>query len=637
MKKLSFFKKKENIDDVNINVENVDLKEKDDRIFIEKNGFNIGIIVVMAFLLVFGNFSTANENIASISEILSFAIGMADIIGEAFYKKKNDYTLYNKVIIILSSLIFFLIGERISAIVILMVYLVCRFLVRIFKKKQNKVFENLKDILPEHARVYVEGVETILPATAIKEGNVVKVQAGELIPSDGTVFQGKATIDETILSEAGSTTRNVSEDDKVWAGCKVLTGRLQVVMDVAYQESYIAQSIESVNKVMNEEEKISPRYLKITNIYLMVMWIAVLVVMAVGIFTDNFQYWILRSNLLMLSTTLGSMQGIWRTTINYYILNAFEKGVIFKEKSVVEKLENMDLVIIDDDITTGIKEFSLSHIHNIDCTKQEIMTYAGYLEYYSKHPIGRVIYNGFLQVAKCEGLEEGDVLRPDLISDFNELEGKGVSGYLGDMFLCVGNKKMMQLINLRDLPAEEEKEIIYVAVNQKLLGYIALNVSYKDQDNQFYTEWGKVNIEKVAMYNSKEDEFSKLLGEMEQEKSKKSTIGAVTRQVEKIKEMTGGDFTILLDARCKNKVGGDLHIPGRNLVEISELKLDLASAMSMARLKCKGFEAAKIACYGAAVFGIIPVWVPFVVEMLAISLISMTGELKNASTDGEVR
>ena len=637
MKKFNFFNKKENIDDVNINEENVNLKEKDHRIFIEKNSFNIGLIVVMAFLLVFGNFSTANENIASISEILAFAIGMADIIGEACYKKKNGYTLYNKVIIVLSSLIFFLIGERISAIVILMVYLVCRFLVRMFKKRQNKVFENLKDLLPEHARVYVEGVETILPANTIKEGNVVKVQTGELIPSDGTVFQGKATIDETILSEAGNTTRNVSEDDKVWAGCKVLTGKLQVVMDVAYQESYIAQSIESVDKVMKEEEKISPRYVKMTNIYLMVMWIAILVVMAVGIFTDNFQYWMLRSNLLMLSTTLGSMKGIWRTAINYYILNAFEKGVIFKEKSVVEKLENMDLVIIDDDITTGRKEFSLSHIHNIDCTKQEIMTYAGYLEYYSKHPIGRVIYDGFLQVAKCEGLEEGDVLRPDLILDFNELEGKGVSGYLGDMFLCVGNAKMMQLINLRDLPTEDDKEIVYVAVNQKLLGYIALNVSYRDQDNQFYTEWGKVDIEKIALYNSKEDEFSKLLGEMEQEKSKKSTIGAVTRKVEKIREMTGGDFTILLDARCKNKVGGDLHIPGRNLVEISELKMDLSSAMSMARLKCKGFEAAKIACYGAAVFGIIPVWVPFVVEMLAISLISMTGELKNASTDGEVR
>ena len=395
----------------------------------------------------------------------------------------------------------------------------------------------------------------------------------------------------------------------------------------------MAQSIESVDQVMEEEEIFSDKYRMNTKVYLILMWILILVVIGIGIFTDNFEYWILRANVLVLSTTLGSLRGIWQMAINYYILSSFEKGVIFKKKSVVEDLEKMDLVLIDDGITTGVKEYGLSHIVNLDCTKEEIMTYAGYLEYYSQNPVGRLIYDGFLQVARYEGLDEGDAIHPELISKFEEFEGKGVSGYLGEKFICVGNSKMMQLINLRDLPVEDDKELIYVAVNQKLLGYIALNVTFKGADDQFAEEWGKVDIEKIALFNHKEGDFPEVLREMAGEKKKNSKLGAVTRVSERIKTMNGADFTILLDTRGKNNVEGDLHIPGKNLVEISELKMDLIGAASMARLKCKGYAAAKIAFYGAAFFGLVPAWVPFVVEMLAVVLLSIPGDVKNASTD----
>ena len=637
MKKFKIFRKNEIIDEENINEQHVQLEEKEKIFFLARNSFNIGLILVMGFLLVFGNFATIDEKIANIVEIIAFSLGILDVIGEIIYKKKTGYVLYNKIIILIAAGVFFITGGRIAAVVILMVYLICRLGIRFFKKRQNYVFEQLHSILPEKARVYVEGIATMLPSESIKVGNVIKVQAGETIPGDGTVFEGKATIDESILAESDNHTRTVKEDDKVWAGCKVLTGRLQVVMDVAFQESYMAQSIKTVEKVMEEKDTVSEKYVKLTKIYLAIMWILILATLAFGIFTENFQEWLVKGTCLMLATTLGSLRGLWHMAINCYILDSFENGVVFKEKKVVELLEKLDLVIIDYEIPTGFKEYKLSHIKDLESSKQEIMTYAGYLEYYSKHPVGRLIYDGFLQVAKLEGLEEGDAIHPELISDFNEFEGKGVSGYLGEMFLCVGNEKMMQLINLRDLPTEENKEIIYVAVNQKLLGYIALDIIYKDQDNKFYEQWGQVDIEKIALYNPKEDDFKKLLSDMEEEKEKNSVIGAVTRNAERIKEMAGGDFTILLDARCKNNVDGDLRIPGRNLIEISELKMDLAGAMSMTRLKCKGYAAVKIAFYGAAFFGLIPPWIPFVIEMLAVVLLSFSGDRKNASTDAKIR
>ena len=410
MKKRKFFRSNEILDDENINEENIEVEPKKKGMLVEQGWYNITLLFVMAFLVIFGTFAPVSEKWTYIVQSIAFAVGMIDIVGELIYKEKNWYTLYNKVMVMLSAVIFFIPGYRVTAVMILLIYLGCRSGVRFFKGQEDKLFDSLHSLLPEKAKIYIEGVETVMPATSIKTGNVVKVETGDIIPGDGVVFEGKATIDESILSEEGVARRSVKEEEEVMAGCKVLSGKLQIVMSVPYEESYMAQSIESVDKVMEEEEVFSDKYRFYTKIYLLVMWALIIGVIAVGVFTDNFQHWILKANVLVLSTTLGSLRGIWQMAINYYILNSFKKGIIFKEKRVVEELEKMDLVLIDDDITTGVKEYSLSHIVNMDCTKQEIMTYAGYLEYYSKNPVGRLIYDGFLQVAKYEGLDEGDAL-----------------------------------------------------------------------------------------------------------------------------------------------------------------------------------------------------------------------------------
>lgn len=638
MIKEKFFRKNQVIDDENINMDNVEVKNPTKVKIFERNWYNVGLIIIMVFLLLFATFSPVSEKWAYISQLCAFGIGIVDIAGEIIYRKKKSYALYNKVMVTLASVVFFFLGERVSAIVILIVYLICRTGIRILVKRQNLVFNKLNAILPDKAKIYIEGVETLMPVESIKAGNVVKVEMGDIIPCDGTVFEGKATLDESVLSEAQQVRRSVKNEDQVFAGCKVLSGKLQIVMNVSYDESYMAQSIECVRKVMEEKNTESIKFKRTAYTFLFIMWIAIIVVLGIGVFTDNFQEWLLRANVLLLATSVGSLRNIWQMAINYYILDSFKKGIIFKDKKIVEYLEKMDLVLIDEKITTGVKEYSLSHIHNIDCTKEEIMTYAGMLEYYSKKPVGRVIYDGFLQVARFEGLEEGDIIRPDVIADFNEFQGKGVSGYLGELFICVGNEKMMQLVNLRDLPVEDNKELVYVAVNQKLLGYIALDINFKGADNNFYEEWGEVDIEKIALYNHDDkDDYKAILKDMMLEKRKGSKLAAVTRDADQIKNLEGADFTILLDTRGKSNLDGDLRIPGKNLVEISELKMDLAGAVSMARLKCKGYGAVKIAFYGAAFAGIIPAWIPFIVEMLATILLNMSGDVKDASTDAEIR
>ncbi len=68
------------------------------------------------------------------------------------------------------------------------------------------------------------------PASELHSGDVVVVEAGELIPGDGTVIDGIASVDESAVTGESAPVIRESGGDRsaVTAGTNVLSGRLEV-------------------------------------------------------------------------------------------------------------------------------------------------------------------------------------------------------------------------------------------------------------------------------------------------------------------------------------------------------------------------------------------------------------------------
>jgi potassium-transporting ATPase ATP-binding subunit len=71
------------------------------------------------------------------------------------------------------------------------------------------------------------------PASELRRGDVVVVEAGELIPGDGTVVEGIASVDESAVTGESSPVIRESGGDRsaVTGGTKVLSGR--IVLEIA--------------------------------------------------------------------------------------------------------------------------------------------------------------------------------------------------------------------------------------------------------------------------------------------------------------------------------------------------------------------------------------------------------------------
>lgn len=81
-----------------------------------------------------------------------------------------------------------------------------------------------------HARQERDGVEIRKPSSELKKGDIIICEAGDIIPIDGDVIEGVATIDESAITGESAPVIRESGGDRcaVTAGTKVLSDRIKI-------------------------------------------------------------------------------------------------------------------------------------------------------------------------------------------------------------------------------------------------------------------------------------------------------------------------------------------------------------------------------------------------------------------------
>ena len=97
-----------------------------------------------------------------------------------------------------------------------------------------------------HARRLVNGKsEEVVPASALRKGDVVVVEAGEIIPGDGEVIEGIASVGESAITGESAPVIRESGGDRsaVTGGTKVLSDRIVVRITASPGESFLDRMI----------------------------------------------------------------------------------------------------------------------------------------------------------------------------------------------------------------------------------------------------------------------------------------------------------------------------------------------------------------------------------------------------------
>ena len=96
-----------------------------------------------------------------------------------------------------------------------------------------------------HARKLVDGKEERVAASALRKGDVVVVEAGDLIPGDGEIIEGIASVDESAITGESAPVIRESGGDRsaVTGGTKVLSDRILIRISADPGQSFLDRMI----------------------------------------------------------------------------------------------------------------------------------------------------------------------------------------------------------------------------------------------------------------------------------------------------------------------------------------------------------------------------------------------------------
>ncbi|PTJ41271.1 copper-translocating P-type ATPase [Staphylococcus simulans] len=117
----------------------------------------------------------------------------------------------------------------------------------------SSALKKMAELLPNTAvKVTEDGQRQKLKISDIHNGDIVEIKAGESIPTDGVIVEGKTSIDESLVTgESKKVLKN--KNDNVIGGSMNGSGTIQVKVTATGEDGYLSQVMGLVSQAQNDK------------------------------------------------------------------------------------------------------------------------------------------------------------------------------------------------------------------------------------------------------------------------------------------------------------------------------------------------------------------------------------------------
>ncbi|WP_239415672.1 heavy metal translocating P-type ATPase [Salinicoccus roseus] len=361
----------------------------------------------------------------------------------------------------------------------------------------SKALESLASLMPDTAyRISRDGSTEEVPVDEIKAGDHVLVRPGDKMPLDGKIIKGESQVDESMLT--GESVPVVkSAGDEVIGGSINREGSLTVEIEKLMDASYLNQVIEMVK----DSQKTKSRTQDVTNkaakwlfyIALAAGIITLIVWLAIGSTVDTA---IQRMVTVMVITCPHALGLAAPLVISVSTALSAKHGLLIRNRPQFEQARNINAVIFDKTGTLTEGAFGVTDMETFSSMDEDaVLSYAATVENHSEHPIA----TGIVDEASARNLELHEM------SDFNSITGVGIEGKIEGRNVKVVSPGYVAEhdINFDDARFNEwsrqGKTVVFLVVDEKLSGAIALADKIKESAKETVAELHKRNIKAIML------------------------------------------------------------------------------------------------------------------------------------------
>ena len=386
-----------------------------------------------------------------------------------------------------------------SAAMILTLITLGKFLETRAKGRTGDAIRQLMDLAPKTALVRREGVETEIPADQVRVGDLVIVKSGGRIPVDGTVIEGRASVDQSALT-GESVPVEKEPGDSVAAATINVSGYMEFRADKVGEDTTLSQVIRMVEEAGGSKAPIARLADQIAGVFVPVVMTIAAIAFAVWMLAGQTLEFSLTTAIAVLVISCPCALGLATpVAIMVGTGQGAKMGVLFKNAEALENLHRVDTVLLDKTGTLTTGKPRVTDVLPGEATEFVLLRTAVALEARSEHPFAQAI----LEYAK-----EKDISIRE-ITDFETLPGRGVKGVYNGQTVYGGNAKLMEEIGVTVtehpfLAAQGKTPLYFANASGKFLGAIAAADVLKEDSRESVEALKKLGLDVVMLTGDNE-------------------------------------------------------------------------------------------------------------------------------------
>ena len=360
--------------------------------------------------------------------------------------------------------------------------------------KSRKNITALMDIRPDHANIEENGMLTAVDPDDVAVGTVITVRPGEKVPLDGLVIQGDSSLNTSALT-GESLPKDVQPGDEVISGCVNMTGQLKIRTTREFGQSTVSRVLDLVENASSRKSRSEAFISKFARVYTPVVCSGALILALFGPILQmlsgqdaQWTLWLYRALSFLVASCPCAL--VISIPLSFFagIGGASKEGILVKGSNYLEALSKTQTVAFDKTGTLTSGRFQVSSIKCVVGSKEDLIRYAAYAECDSSHPI-----------AKCIVAYYGQLVDRKLVSNLQELAGKGVVAQIEGREVAVGNDKLMEHLKLRPHKTDEAAAVVHIAVDRVYWGCITVKDQLKPSASDSIQRLKKTGVEQTVM------------------------------------------------------------------------------------------------------------------------------------------
>ena len=443
-------------------------------------------IIISAILFILSLFF--KDNIYLILLVCSYLVVSYGIFIDAVKKIFQGEIFDENTLMIIATISAFIIGEYPEAVMVMLLFEFGEYLSDLAVDNSKESITKLMDLRSDYVNLKNGDEVEKVDIKEARVGDLFLVKPGEKVPLDGVIVSGNTSLDTSSLT-GESIPREVNAGDTVLSGFVNGSGLITVKATSEFSNSTaskIINMLENYDEKKTKTEKFITRFSKIyTPIVVLFAILLVLIPMLLG---GDFNEWFYKALVflvtacpcaLVISVPLGFFCGVGR---------ASREGILIKGSDGLDSLDKLKTIIFDKTGTITEGKFEVRDIVSNGVSKEELLKYAAYLEYYSNHPIALSIvkaYNGKIDESE--------------IKDYKELSGQGVKGIVFSKKLMIGSENLFSKEGIIVPDVKTFGTVVYVICDDKYIGYLVIGDKIKESANNLVNNLKKIGINRTVM------------------------------------------------------------------------------------------------------------------------------------------